>query len=241
MILQADPSTVVTLHPRRVHPRRRWLLIVALSTAVPVLLACTFFPAYWDDAEIGNGLETEHWDGIPRFVETVLPKTSIPKNSTIRQRICITSADLWSRYGWKLAAKRSFSATPSQVCNIRDSLTECMKLTGTRYLIAHEVEFVSFGHTNVLNGEEWVKAFEEALQNNRPHCWRWVAGWHHWGKFTADSRKLPAGEGCPSHPTGGLPKSRLGQCLICHSREFVATAIVAEVGIASRLKWRWRS
>ena len=180
MILQADPSTVVTLHPRRVHPRRRWLLIVALSTAVPVLLACTFFLAYWDDAEIGNGLETEHWDGIPRFVETVLPKTSIPKNSTIRQRICITSADLWSRYGWKLAAKRSFSATPSQVCNIRDSLTECMKLTGTRYLIAHEVESVSFGHTNVLNGEEWVKAFEEALQNNRPHCWRWVAGWHHW-------------------------------------------------------------
>jgi hypothetical protein len=44
-----------------------------------------------------------------------------------------------------------------------------MAISGTQYLIANEVaaEAVSFGHTNTLNGSQWIAAFEATLQTNR--------------------------------------------------------------------------
>ena len=45
-----------------------------------------------------------------------------------------------------------------------------MEMTGTRYLVAGGVGYVEFGHTNTLNGAQWVAAFENALQQDRPWC-----------------------------------------------------------------------
>jgi hypothetical protein len=47
-----------------------------------------------------------------------------------------------------------------------------MEVTGTRYLMAYEAAAgsVQFGHSNVLNGAQWVAAFEATLQTNQPEC-----------------------------------------------------------------------
>lgn len=47
-----------------------------------------------------------------------------------------------------------------------------METSGTKYLIAVEVlgGTVDFGHTNTLNGVQWVSAFEQALTNQSVSC-----------------------------------------------------------------------
>jgi hypothetical protein len=48
-------------------------------------------------------------------------------------------------------------------------LSQCMEVTGTRYLIAVEVGgAVEFGSTNALNGAQWVEAFEHAIETSDP-------------------------------------------------------------------------
>jgi hypothetical protein len=48
-----------------------------------------------------------------------------------------------------------------------------MEVSGVRYLIAKDVAAatVQFGHTNVLNGKQWVAAFTDALQHSEPEWW----------------------------------------------------------------------
>ena len=44
-----------------------------------------------------------------------------------------------------------------------------MEITGTQYLIAVEVAgAVEFGNTNILNGSQWVAAFEHAIGASDP-------------------------------------------------------------------------
>jgi hypothetical protein len=48
-----------------------------------------------------------------------------------------------------------------------------MEVTGVRYVIAREVAAgsIEFGHTNTLNGEQWVSAFTENLKHGRAEWW----------------------------------------------------------------------
>jgi hypothetical protein len=48
-----------------------------------------------------------------------------------------------------------------------------MTVTGVRYLIAENVAggSVEFGHTNMLNGAQWAKAFTDALRTRSPQWW----------------------------------------------------------------------
>ena len=45
-----------------------------------------------------------------------------------------------------------------------------MEMSDVRYLIDKNVAAgsVNFGHTNTLNGTEWITAFESALQTGQP-------------------------------------------------------------------------
>ena len=56
---------------------------------------------------------------------------------------------------------------PSSISGL---LNQCMEISGWQYLIETNVASgsVDFGHTNVLNGEQWVSAFENALQTGMP-------------------------------------------------------------------------
>ena len=64
----------------------------------------------------------------------------------------------------------SFPASPTQRCSIHGLLNQCMEVSGWRYLIDKDVATgsVNFGSPNVLNGAEWVAAFEQALQTGAP-------------------------------------------------------------------------
>jgi hypothetical protein len=48
-----------------------------------------------------------------------------------------------------------------------------MEVSGWRYLIDTEVSAgsIEFGCPRSYNGQEWVTAFENALQTNRPEWW----------------------------------------------------------------------
>ena len=67
----------------------------------------------------------------------------------------------------------SFPATPVQGCSVSGLLNECMEVSGWRYLIDTEVSAgsIEFGCPRSYNGQEWVTAFENALQTNRPEWW----------------------------------------------------------------------
>jgi hypothetical protein len=67
----------------------------------------------------------------------------------------------------------SFPASPVQSCSVSGLLNECMEVSGWHYLIDKEVSAgsVEFGCPSVCNGQEWMAAFENALQTNHPSWW----------------------------------------------------------------------
>jgi RNA polymerase sigma factor (sigma-70 family) len=67
----------------------------------------------------------------------------------------------------------TFPITEVQRCSINGLLNQCMEISGWRYLMDKEVAAgsVKFGCPKVYNGEEWVAAFESALQTNTPEWW----------------------------------------------------------------------
>jgi RNA polymerase sigma factor (sigma-70 family) len=76
-----------------------------------------------------------------------------------------------NHYGHQLNS--SFPVSPVRLCSINGLLNQCMEVTGWRYLMDKDVSsgIVNFGNSEVLNGEEWVAAFENALQTNTPEWW----------------------------------------------------------------------
>ncbi len=67
----------------------------------------------------------------------------------------------------------TFPISPVQGCSISGLLNQCMEVSGWHYLIDKDVSAgsVKFGCSNVMNGEEWVAAFENALQTGTPEWW----------------------------------------------------------------------
>ncbi|HYE32100.1 MAG TPA: hypothetical protein VEH27_11775 [Methylomirabilota bacterium] len=78
-----------------------------------------------------------------------------------------------------------FNSTEPRSCHIHSLLNQCMETTGTEYIVEKKVALgtVMFGHTNVLNGIEWVQAFQDALQKNSPQ-------WYDFGDHTFKSNNL---------------------------------------------------
>ena len=60
----------------------------------------------------------------------------------------------------------SFAASPRTGCSIQGLLNQCDGASGTHYLMPLSVAagVVQFGNTNVLDGPQWVAAFEKELQ-----------------------------------------------------------------------------
>ena len=67
----------------------------------------------------------------------------------------------------------SFPISPIQRCSISGLLDQCMDMSGWQYLINTNAAAgtVEFGNSRVINGKEWVAAFENALQNGKPEWW----------------------------------------------------------------------
>ncbi len=73
----------------------------------------------------------------------------------------------------KLPANSHFNATEGGRCNIHGILHQFMDVTGIRFLVAKDVAsgMVEFGHTNSMNGEQWVIAYTDALRNGQASWW----------------------------------------------------------------------
>ena len=67
----------------------------------------------------------------------------------------------------------SFPISTPQMCSINGLLNQCMEISGWRYLIDYDVSAggVKFGCPKVMHGEEWIAAFENALQTGTPQWW----------------------------------------------------------------------
>lgn len=104
-------------------------------------------------------------DGKPRFWATELPKYPPPPSSTWVQGLSWRWAEYERHHGAANPARYSFPASEAQPRFIIDLLTQCMEISGTRYLVAVEVRAqIEFGNTNALSGAQWVAAVEQKLR-----------------------------------------------------------------------------
>ena len=76
-----------------------------------------------------------------------------------------------NNYGQPL--KWSFDESKPVPCSINGLLNQCMEISGWQYLMDKNVSAgtVRFGCKTKMNGEQWVTAFEEALQTGTPEWW----------------------------------------------------------------------
>lgn len=146
---------------------RGWRPAVVLVLGLVVLVVAWWFSqSLVDQPDASN----KPWDGRPTFVATTYPTMGSPAGAGPIQRLWVSYYNWRMRHGSKNPTNYSFGVSAPTPCSIHGLLNQCMEVTGTRYLIAKEAAAgsVTFGHTNVLNGAQWVAAFELALQTNRP-------------------------------------------------------------------------
>jgi hypothetical protein len=147
--------------------RDQMALHVTLTLVIASLLFIAFGFLLW------NALDSP-FEKDPNLVKTTRPTTSFAGPGTgFATRI------FWKYYEWKrtrfpnpLTYTFSASAGPTG-CSIHGLLNQCMDVGGTQYLIEKNVAggSVNFGPTNVLNGQQWITSFENALQTAVPEWW----------------------------------------------------------------------
>ena len=136
---------------------RLWILATVMG------IAAFFGWLLWpSDTEI-SPFDLSRADGKPRFYATTYSKMEMPRRLPLPQRLLWTWTEYQRRHRKRNPAAYSFPASPVRLCSIHGLLNQCMEITGTQYLIAVEVAgAVEFGNTNILNGSQWVAAFEHA-------------------------------------------------------------------------------
>ncbi len=140
----------------------RWVfgagLLALLVAAAALMIRPTPTPSFAKDS---------------RFVLTTLPQFGVPPNAPLKTRIFVWLMRVHQRFGKPRPAAHSFAPSAPSRCSIHGLLNQCMEVSGVRYVIAKDVAAgsVQFGHTNTLNGAQWVKAFTDALQTRQPEWW----------------------------------------------------------------------
>ncbi len=141
---------------------RPWFLVSVLVTAAMIGWAV------WPSAPEVSALERSRADGKPRFYATTYPKLQLPPSLTLLQRLRWEWAQFKRQYRKRNPAAYTFPASPVRPCGIDTLLTQCMEVTGTRFLISVEIAgVVDFGHSKALNGAQWVAAVEQAIETNK--------------------------------------------------------------------------
>lgn len=101
----------------------------------------------------------------PGFNPADFQSTTYPKTDPAAMQYITNS--------WGHPLNYTLPAGPVASCNIHGLLNQCMEVSGWRYLIDKDVAAgsVKFGPDKVMNGAEWVAAFENALQTDKPEWW----------------------------------------------------------------------
>jgi len=142
---------------------RPWFVAIVLG------IAAFYGWLFWPTESGTDPFELSRADGRPRFYATTYSKMEVPPNFSLRERLFWAWGQYQRRHGKRNPVAYSFPATPVRLCSISGSLSQCMEVCGTRYLIAVEIAgAVEFGNTNALNGAQWVAAFERAIEASEP-------------------------------------------------------------------------
>jgi hypothetical protein len=128
----------------------------------------------YDDAlELGE-------DGPPDFVATVLHTDLWPAQRSVGfwNRIIIACFNIQQRLGIRYPARTWIGVSTNQEWRVYEGLGQCTQITGKRYLLAREgvrrtVVFginafppTVTGKRAMVNGVQWVAAFEQTLRTN---------------------------------------------------------------------------
>jgi hypothetical protein len=121
---------------------RGWFILAVLSIAASIMWLA------WPSKSGVSVVELSRADGKPRFQATSYSKADL-SGLTLRQRLSYAWMDYRRRHAKPNPAASSFPARPVQPCSIQGLLSQCMEMSGTKYLIAVEVlgGAVDFGHT----------------------------------------------------------------------------------------------
>jgi hypothetical protein len=169
MAEQSPPATEVA--SRSARPRhRRWLLASALGLVIVMSVWRLLFFNLWDSDEFKP---PPSWNGTPAFVATAFTEHAPPPNAGLGLRLTYALENFRRKHSGKGSRVRTYVfPTHTNALHATSALlTTCMEIVGTRYLIAREVEYVEFGHTNTLAGTQWVSAVEKTLQSNLVQCY----------------------------------------------------------------------
>ena len=171
MNVQADESKAESVK-RRKPEIWLWCLLAVLCT----LISIAWF-AWPLDTEVSVA-DMNRADGEPRFKATTYATADLSGLNLV-QRFSWYLRDYFQRAKRNPAAY-SFPSSPVRLCMIEGLLSQCMEISGTKYLIAVEVlgGTVEFGCTNSLNGTQWVAAFETAVTNQNVFCYDQAAKSH---------------------------------------------------------------
>jgi hypothetical protein len=101
--------------------------------------------------------------------------THLPTHASFKTRVSFVYFKLWDAFHqYHLdPTSTTFATNPVMACSIQGLLNQCMQASGTRYLMPPDIATgtVRFGNSKVLNGRQWIAAFEAALETNRPSFW----------------------------------------------------------------------
>ena len=162
-----DPVPGTEIKPSK-PPVLRWRVTVTALVMTGVL-GWVLYLALADPEPERDPHELSLADGRSRFYITRYPVAvnQAKAQGGLQQRITLAWLNFRRQQAKKNPAAWSFPARPVQPCGI-GMFNQCMEVTGTRYLIAVEIAgVVEFGHTNALNGAQWVMAFENAVQASK--------------------------------------------------------------------------
>jgi hypothetical protein len=149
---------------QRFHSKHKILIVVVFILLVLVSGALiSFFSASAESKFLND----------PTLVATTLPEPMLlapNTRSSLRTRF-------YKVYFQVFPPKRgnySFRPRPAPVrCSIQGLLNQCHDVSGVQFFIDKHVAggTVMFGHTNTLNGPQWVTAFTNALQIGEVSWW----------------------------------------------------------------------
>ena len=141
-------------------------LLLAAALGLAAFIGLLFWPS---NSQI-SPVELSREDGRSRFCPIVYPKSHQPPNLTLAERLGWEWRQYRRRHGNPNPAAISFPPRPVELWGMQALLTQCMEVSGRRYLVAVEcaAAFVGFGSTNRMNGAQWVAAVERAIETSNP-------------------------------------------------------------------------
>ena len=146
-----------------------WAKMFAIS--VPIFVLMSVYGYYGKQLGLnGNRSQSLHLPSGVDWVETTYSTRG--KAGNFGSELLLRLFE-WKQRHHPNPSSYSFGAMPKASCSIHGLLNQCMEVSGKHYILPRNIAAgsVNFGHSNTLNGVQWVAAFEQALWQDFPEWW----------------------------------------------------------------------